>query len=377
MIFPGGKKMNKIMVELGDRSYPIYSGSGILEQLPQLLQPVAANKQVAVISSPPVAGFYLEEITRMLEPGFNVQIYSVPDGESSKSLDQIEQIYSWLISNRFERGSTVLALGGGVIGDLAGFAAASFLRGINLVHLPTSLLAQVDSSIGGKVGVNHRLGKNLIGAFYQPRFVLADHALLATLPDEEFICGMGEVVKYGAIYDPELFADIEKHVDVLHQSESKYLPGIVGRCAAIKAEVVSKDEKEGGLRAILNFGHTFGHALEAYYEYGGLKHGQAVLLGMKCAAWVSGETGLADPESVTRFNQLVDRFDVRLPKHKPYPETDALIESMRLDKKVTGGRIKFILMEEIGQIRGVFLDDMQPVRAAFDRIIAQDAEKQQ
>ncbi len=280
------------MLIWGNVSYTIHIGEDSLRHTGNLLAEKQVGRQVAVISVPPVSRYYLDAVRKSLHDRWDVFHYDVPDGEQSKSVPVTDDLYAWLIQNRFERGSTILALGGGVVGDLAGFVAATYLRGINLVHLPTSLLAQVDSSIGGKVGVNHRRGKNLIGAFYQPRFVSADISTLKTLPPEEFICGLGEVVKYAIICDQGLYKDLDGRLAMLRSTDTKKLIQIVKSCAAMKAGIVSRDEQESGERAVLNFGHTFGHALETYFKYQSLKHGQAVLLGMRCAVYLSLYLGM-------------------------------------------------------------------------------------
>jgi len=290
-----------------------------------------------------------------------------PDGEVSKSLEEVNHVYTWLLENHFERRSTIIALGGGVVGDMSGFIAATFLRGINLIQVPTTLLAQVDSSIGGKVGINHALGKNLIGAFYQPRMVLADVDFFKTLPREEFICGMGEVIKYGILGSKPLFEILENHLPEILQKDKDLLSRIVFDCAQIKAKIVEEDERELGIRAHLNLGHTFGHALETFYKSETLKHGQAVLLGMRCAIWASLQLKVLEEESARRMDRLIRQVGVRLPGQKKM-DPPSLIAIMKRDKKVKDGRINLVLPAGIGQVTIRPVSDEALLQASFESL---------
>src|SRR5262245_31562666 len=280
--------MQTLSVNLGERGYPIHIGVGILERLGELLKEAGLRGKIAVISNPTVAQLFLDPVNESLgSAGFEVAPVLVPDGEEHKNLSSLATVYDRLIAERLERKSSVLALGGGVIGDLAGFAAATYLRGVPYVQVPTTLLAQVDSSVGGKTGINHSDGKNLIGAFYQPKLVLIDVAVLRTLPPREVIAGLAEVIKYGVMEAPELFAALEAEIDKLLSLDSERLVQTISTCCAIKARVVEADEREDDYRAVLNFGHTIGHALEAVTGYNRFLHGEAVGVGMAKAASIS------------------------------------------------------------------------------------------
>ena len=357
--------MEQISVNLKERSYQVFIGNDIYKNVKNELLNKGLKKQVAIITTGPVSVHYLRDLLNVFDDDWRVLYYEVPDGESSKSFDMSHTLYTWLIENNFERNSTIIALGGGVVGDLAGFIAATFLRGINLVHLPTSLLAMVDSSIGGKVGINHSLGKNLIGAFYQPKFVMIDIAKLVTLPEEEFTCGMGEVIKYGLIYDEQLFNKIERNFSKINTNNFDLLLDIVYKCASIKAEVVSKDERESGLRSILNYGHTFGHALEVFYKYSGLKHGQAVLLGMKCSNYIANKLNLLTVEDVHRISNLIDRIKIQLPDKGEAIDRKVLLSLMYRDKKVEQGSIKCVLLEGIGKAINRKVNDEELLMESF------------
>jgi 3-dehydroquinate synthase len=363
---------NSISVDLDGRSYSIIIGDDNLSTLPGLISQFTDNRQVAIVTVPPVAQHYLDKMLTAFQTEWQVFSYQVPDGEESKSIEMAQCLYSWLIRNHFERQATIIALGGGVIGDLAGFVAATYMRGVRLVHVPTSLLAQVDSSIGGKVGVNHPSGKNLIGAFYQPCLVLHDISVLETLPAEEFICGMGEILKYGFIYDERLFKRIESHLDDLNRRSYDQLFPVIGRCAEIKAEVVSQDEREKGLRAILNFGHTFGHAFEAFYHYQNFKHGQAVLIGMKCALEISRELDLIEKPALKRGHALIDRMQVELPTGIRKPAINELLKIVKHDKKVVQGVVNLVLLKDIGQATVVPVDDEALIAKGFAAVLGDD-----
>ena len=333
----------RIDVETGTRSSAIWIGEGIAEQLPSLLDGHGVGQRRFIVSSPVIWRLHGKQLQRAGNAGEPILI---PDGERFKNLQSVSRIYESLIRAGADRGSAIVAVGGGVIGDTAGFAAATYLRGISLAHVPTTLLAQVDSSIGGKVGVNHALGKNMIGAFHQPAVVAIDPLLLKTLPRREFRSGLYEVVKYGMIASRELFDRVARHTkEIFAKDPDALLPAIVESCR-IKARVVSEDERESGLRRILNFGHTVGHALETVTKYRRYRHGEAIALGMLAAADLAVARGaLADRERQA-LEQLVAQLG-------PLPtvsdlSTDEMLEAVRRDKKVVDGRLHFVLAIEIG-----------------------------
>jgi 3-dehydroquinate synthase len=363
------EKSKSVLVNLNQRSYNILIGEAIYETLPEHIAHFTNNRQVAIITTPPVANHYLDRLIQAFKSEWQVKTYQVPDGEESKCIEMAQHLYSWLIRNHFERRSTIVALGGGVIGDLSGFIAATYLRGINLVHLPTSLLAQVDSSIGGKVGVNHPMGKNLIGAFYQPRMVVSDLSVLSTLPQEEFICGMGEVVKYGFIDDAVLFKQLENKITRLNKDHPDTLLPIVHRCIEIKTEIVIRDEQEDGLRALLNFGHTFGHAFESFYQYHGLKHGQAVLLGIKCALEVSRRLNLITEPDWRRGFALIKNIHVELPGEIQKTDINTLLKIIKHDKKVEHGVVHLVLLKGIGKAEVVPVEDELLLAKGFESVL--------
>lgn len=343
--------MEVVNVELGDRAYPIYVGAGCLGDLGCRLAETGSGKRVAVVTNSTVANLYLAPVMRTLTgAGFDPAVIQIPDGEEHKNLAWLAFVYDRLIDAGVDRGGAAIALGGGVVGDLAGFAAATYLRGIDLVQVPTTLLAQIDSSIGGKTGINHPAGKNLLGAFKQPRFVLADVECLRTLPRREYVAGLAEVVKTGAILDAELFSLLEAELPSILRQERDLLVRVVRRCCQLKALVVSEDETESGYRAILNFGHTLGHAIESLTDYTTFLHGEAVAIGMVAAARISQRLGFCDETTVRRLTMLVDRCG--LPTEVPGDlGRDALALAMRTDKKALGGTIKFVCLEGIGTTR--------------------------
>ncbi|MGH7770195.1 MAG: 3-dehydroquinate synthase [Candidatus Binatia bacterium] len=343
--------MRTLTVNLGDRSYPIHVGEDLLRQTGDLLRRAGLGKKVGIITDANVAGLYLESVEGSLrQAGFEVAVVSLPEGEEQKNLESVAVIYDRLVSERLERGSSLLALGGGVVGDMTGFAAATFLRGIPYVQVPTTLLAQVDSSIGGKTGVNHREGKNLIGAFHQPRLVLTDVAVLRSLPRRELAAGLAEVIKYGIIADPGLFALLEAELENLLGLKMAPLTQVVAASCAIKATVVEKDERESDYRAVLNFGHTVGHALESLTGYREFLHGEAVAIGMIQAAAISVRQGCCDRGSFERIRRLIS--EAGLPTEiPPGVEPRELIQRMETDKKSAEGKIKFVLCEGIGKTR--------------------------
>lgn len=337
--------MDKLTVDLGSRSYPISIGEGLLSQS-DLFATAIAGKKVMIVTNDIVAPLYLEECKNSLKQ-FAIDEVILPDGEKHKTLATFEIILSALLEKKHARDTTIVALGGGVIGDMAGFAAACYQRGIAFVQVPTTLLSQVDSSVGGKTAVNHPLGKNMIGAFYQPQSVIIDINCLKTLPKREFAAGMAEVIKYGIIYDADFFSWLEKNVDALKSLQPQALTYMIKRCCEIKAEVVAQDEKEHGIRALLNLGHTFGHAIEAEQGYGNWLHGEAVAVGMVLAAETAFIIGLLDGEEVEQIINLIEEFDlpINAPEEMQY---EHFAEHMQLDKKVLNGQLRLILPTSIG-----------------------------
>jgi 3-dehydroquinate synthase len=356
----------KITVSLGDRSYPIIVGADILDTLGSKLAEISFPSRVAVISNPTVSKLYGDVVRDSLRTnGYEFLEINLPDGEQYKNLKTLEQIYDELISHNFDRSTGLIALGGGVIGDMVGFAAATYLRGVPFVQVPTTLLAQVDSSVGGKTAVNHPMGKNLIGAFYQPELVLIDVSTLNTLEPREVSAGLAEVVKYGVIKDKDFFDWLEKSYLSLQQRHVEALIAAVKRSCQIKADIVEVDEKEGSIRAFLNYGHTFGHAVEALSGYGNWKHGEAVAIGMVVAAKISAAQGLCKQEDVDRITSLLSSLD--LPIEPPdYPLED-YITAMQRDKKVKQGTLTLVLNQGIGSVK---LAKVPDVSAAFSVILA-------
>jgi 3-dehydroquinate synthase len=315
-------------------------------------RPLKLGRKVLLVSNPVVAKHYAATaIASLKNAEFDVEQCTLPAGERYKTLNSIQKIHNAALAQRLERSSTIVALGGGVIGDMAGFAAASWLRGINVVQVPTSLLAMVDASIGGKTGVNHPSGKNLIGAFHQPRLVLIDPDVLRTLPAREWRAGMAEVIKYGIIWDADLFNQLEqaKRLDQLRYVEPELVTTILAKSCQAKADVVSQDEKEGGLRAILNYGHTIGHAVESLTGYRVVNHGEAVAIGMVAAGQIAAEMGLWDTVSAERQRLLLQKtgLPVTLPDGI---DIEAIVTALQVDKKVQDGKVRFILPTEIGKV---------------------------
>ena len=343
--------MQKITVELGDRSYPIMIECGLLGMVGKTLRDMGFSGPVAVVTNPVVGEFYAEGfVGGLAKAGFDPVVVTIPDGEGAKTLEVASSVYDELIEKKMERSSAIVALGGGVVGDMAGFVAATYLRGVPYVQVPTTLLAQVDSSVGGKTAVNHPKGKNLIGAFYQPKAVFIDPDTLKSLDASEFTSGLAEVVKYGVIWDKDFFDFLEENTAVLVESAGpgSVLIKAIERSCEVKAEVVGADELETGLRSILNFGHTFAHAIETGGGYGRFKHGEAVSIGMVMAAGLSRELGLCDDSVPARLKALL--ASLGLPVELPELSPEGLIESMKLDKKVAGGRIRFVLVSELGKV---------------------------
>jgi 3-dehydroquinate synthase len=338
--------MQTLNVDLGERSYPIYIGNKLLGD-PDLIKPFISGHQVLIVSNVTVAPLYLDKVQKSLE-GFTCETVVLPDGEEYKNLETLNNIFDALLEKRFERKCTIVALGGGVIGDMAGFAAACYQRGVPFIQIPTTLLAQVDSSVGGKTGVNHPLGKNMIGAFYQPRCVIADTNTLNTLDDRQLSAGIAEVIKYGLIRDLPFLEWLEQNMDSLLHREPEALAYAIKRSCENKADVVAADEKEAGMRATLNLGHTFGHAIEAATGYGKWLHGEAVGTGMLMAADLSHRMGMLSSDDVQRVDNLIDhaRLPTRAPANMDY---QAFMKYMSVDKKVEAGEIRFVLLKSIGE----------------------------
>jgi len=339
--------MITVDVDLGDRAYPIHIGSGLLSKA-ELFAPHIRGARAVIVTNETVAPLYaaqVEEAIRSL--GKVVDTVVLPDGESFKKWDTLNRIFDALLTAGADRKTTLIALGGGVIGDMTGFAAACYMRGVPFIQVPTTLLSQVDSSVGGKTGINHPLGKNMIGAFHQPQVVLADIDTLRTLPARELAAGMAEVIKHGAIADADYFAWIEQNIKGLNECDTDLMAEAVRGSVRIKAAVVAQDERETGLRATLNFGHTFGHAIEAGLGYGEWLHGEAVGCGMVMAADLSHRLGFIDIDTRNRITVLMRAAD--LPTVAPDLGVDRFIDLMRVDKKAEAGEIKFVLLRKLGQ----------------------------
>jgi 3-dehydroquinate synthase len=336
-----------LTVNLAENSYNILIGSGLLPSLGQRCADVGLSSRVAVITNPTVNAIYGDIASSSLAgAGFAVTTIEIPDGEEYKNAATLSGVYDALIEAGLDRKSCIVALGGGVVGDLAGFAAATYLRGIPFVQVPTTLLAQVDSSVGGKTAIDHPRGKNLIGAFYQPRLVLIDVETLATLPDREYRAGLAEVIKYGVSIDRPFFEYLEQHVEDIISKGQGCLETVIRRCCEIKAHVVELDEKESGLRAVLNYGHTLGHAFETVAGYRELVHGEAVALGMVLAARISAGLGHCSAADVQRVSELITRLGLQI--LPPVAERDRLLEAIMTDKKSRNGTISFICNNGIG-----------------------------
>jgi len=338
-----------VKVPLGNRSYDIKIGTGLLARIGRECAHLGLSRRCTIISDRHVAPRYATVVREALaSAGFAPGLITIPAGETAKSLKVLASCYDQLAAQRLERKSFIVALGGGVVGDLAGFVAATYLRGLPFIQVPTTLLAQVDSSVGGKVGLNLKAGKNLVGAFYQPRLVLCDLATLASLPMREYRAGLGEVIKYGIIYDGRLFGRLERDLPKLLRRGPRTLAAVVARCCEIKAEVVRQDETESGLRAILNFGHTIGHALEAISHYGKYLHGEAIAIGQVAAAKLSAQLLGLPASEVQRIERLFQRAGLPTRLNLNAPAKRKLLAAMTLDKKVSAGEIKFVLARRIG-----------------------------
>jgi len=343
--------MRVVNVPLGHRRYSILIGPGLLPRLGKECRKLGLGRRCAIISDSNVAPrFARVAATSLKDAGFESLLITVPAGEKAKSLRTVQQCYDQLAAHHLERRSFIIALGGGVVGDLAGFVAATYLRGISFVQVPTTLLAQVDSSVGGKVGVNLKAGKNLVGAFHQPRLVLCDLDTLRTLPKRQFRAGLAEVIKYGIIYDDALFRRLERGLPKLLKLDPVLLAAVVARCCEIKADVVGQDETETGLRAILNFGHTIGHAIENSIGYGKYLHGEAISIGQLAAAALSHELLGFSPDCVERVRNLFERAGLPTRIMLNSGQRAKLFAAMKLDKKVSGGEVKFVLAKEIGKV---------------------------
>jgi len=337
----------QLTVSLGSRSYPIFIAENLLGNK-GVLDEYINGQQVLIVTNETIAPHYLEIAISMLPSGVKVSSCILPDGEKYKNLTYLNKIFDALLENRCNRSVTLVALGGGVIGDMTGFAAASYQRGVNFVQIPTTLLSQVDSSVGGKTGVNHHLGKNMIGAFYQPKCVVIDIVTLSTLPDKELSAGLAEVIKYGAICDAEFFNWLEDNMGLLLSRDPSALVYAIKVSCEKKADIVAQDEKESGIRATLNFGHTFGHAIETHMGYGEWLHGEAVAVGMCMAAELSNILGWLPDSEKQRIKQLCEK--ARLPVHKPANMVaDDFIRYMQSDKKNVSSEIRFVLLKSIGQ----------------------------
>jgi 3-dehydroquinate synthase len=339
--------MQTLKVDLANRSYPIHIGRNLIADA-DLILPHLKRKHVAIVTNTTVAPLYLDKLTQTLQAiGVSVIPIILPDGEAYKNTDTLNKIYDALLQHRCERSTTLIALGGGVIGDLTGYAAATYLRGVPFIQIPTTLLSQVDSSVGGKTGINHPLGKNMIGAFYQPQVVLADIDTLKTLPVRELSAGMAEVIKYGLIRDAEFFNWLEAHIEQLMALEESAISEAIFRSCQNKADVVARDEHETGERALLNLGHTFGHAIENAMGYGVWLHGEAVAAGTMMAADLSQRMGWLSAAEVARIHALLTK--ARLPLDAPKLGADKYLELMQMDKKVADGKIRLVLQQGIGK----------------------------
>ena len=359
--------MRKVRVELGINSYDIYIGNALSDELKRFIGNAKFSKKALLVTDTNVKKIFSGEIRLALESaGLDVKLVTIPAGETSKCLAEAEKIYTTAIEFGLDRKSAIFALGGGVVGDLTGFIAATYLRGVPFVQIPTSLLAQVDSSVGGKVAVNHQLGKNLIGAFYQPKAVFIDLDMLNTLLSREIASGLGEIVKYGVISDADLFKYLEDNAYQTLALENEVMEHIIARSCEIKAEVVSKDEKEGGLRRILNFGHTMAHAIEEATGYSKYTHGEAVAIGMIGAAYISKSLGRIDESVFNRLQALIDKLGM-VSKAKDC-DVDHMLNAIFRDKKTINGKINWVLMDKIGKVSVVSDIPNDIVKSAFEYI---------
>lgn len=353
-----------IRVGLDERSYDIHLGTGTLPCIGDLCRKASLVGHAAIITNPTVGGLYLKTVQESLQLArYQVSVIEIPDGEEYKCSSTLEMIYDRLLSSGLHRGAFIVALGGGVVGDIAGYAAATFLRGIPFVQVPTTLLAQVDSSVGGKTGINHPRGKNLVGAFYQPRLVLIDLLTLDTLPRREYLCGLAEALKYGIVLDRELFDYIDASIERINAIDKDTLLHVVAACCRIKASVVERDEREGGLRAVLNYGHTIGHAVETLTGYQTYKHGEAVAIGMAQIARLAHQRGLASKEETDSILELMERlgFVLELPG---FP-LDEYAEAIGHDKKMGDSGVKIVFNRGIGDYSMQVVSDVRALLASI------------
>lgn len=354
--------MRTLNLELGERSYPIYIGRGLLAQA-ELIRRHISGRQVMIVSNETVAPLYLETLRAGLG-NLHHDAVILPDGEQYKTLDVLNQVFDSLLTRRFDRRCTLVALGGGVIGDMAGFAAACYQRGVDFIQVPTTLLAQVDSSVGGKTAVNHPLGKNMIGAFHQPQAVIIDTDTLDSLPAREFSAGLAEVIKYGLIRDTDFLQWLEQNLDALLQRKPEHLAQAIEHACRVKADIVALDEREGGLRAILNLGHTFGHAIETGLGYGHWLHGEAVAAGMVMAADLSARLGWLAQTDVQRVTELLTRAN--LPVRGPAElNAEQMLSLMAVDKKVQDGHLRLVLLRALGEAVVVTHQDRAQLEATL------------
>lgn len=351
------KPLHQLNVELGDRSYPIFIGKQLLDNS-KLVTDYIKGSSAVIVSNTTVAPLYLDKVKKSLETvDIRFDIVILDDGEEFKTMHSVESIIDTLLKNKHDRNTTLIALGGGVVGDITGFAAAIYQRGIHFIQIPTTLLSQVDSSVGGKTGVNHPLGKNMMGSFHQPQCVIADTDTLLSLPQRELSAGFAEVIKYGLIHDEEFFKWLEANIDSLMQQDYQLISQAIFISCKLKAEIVAIDERESGIRAILNLGHTFGHAIEAAMGYGNWLHGEAVATGMVMAADLSERQQWIKPEVKQRTIKLL--LKANLPVNSPDEMTiDKYMQGMSIDKKVDRGVIKFILLKELG--KAIITSDYKP-----------------
>lgn len=363
----------KVDVQLGDRSYEIQIGSGLIDQLGTLCAPFVADRHVVIISDSKVAPLYLSKVEAgLMSVAARINSVVVPEGEQSKNLNQCDQLWQLMVEMPSDRKSVVFALGGGVVGDLAGFVAAGFARGVDFIQMPTSLLAQVDSSVGGKTGVNLPQAKNMVGAFWQPKTVIIDIDVLNSLDDRNFRAGLAEVIKYGLIMDADLFERIETNMDSILKREPAIITELIQRCCQCKADVVREDETEtSGRRAILNYGHTIGHAIEAVYGYGEYLHGEAISIGMVVEAELAKALGMVDEEFCSRQKAIFE--SAGLPVSCPSGKESDLVEAMTRDKKVASGKLNFILPTGIGDVKSVPSPEGDAIEAAIKACQARTA----
>lgn len=360
-----GTDIVRVPVDLSERGYEIYIGSGLLRQTAQHVQASLKVTQAVAITDSNLKTTHAQIVTENLaQAGILCDLVTIPAGEGSKAIGIVEQIWNELLAVKADRKTVVIAIGGGVVGDLAGFVAATYARGVPLIQIPTTLLAQVDSSVGGKVGINLPGAKNMAGAFWQPTRVIIDPMVLHTLPDREYHAGLAEVIKYGVIMDADFFALLEDHVEDIHNRDPDFLKTIISRCCELKAQVVEQDERETtGLRAILNYGHTFCHAFESVTQYGRFLHGEAVAIGMMCAAHLAASMGRVDQQFIARQAALLSACN--LPLSVSDLDLDELLAAMQHDKKVEHGKLRFILPTKMGHVELVDDVDTDLVRASL------------